>query len=312
MLSAVLLTIPVFLIIGAGWAAARSGIATEGWVSTLNSFVYYIALPSLIIMGFWEVQFPGDALFQFVVLHLLVLAAVAGITAAVLAMINAQRTVKASVFMGVVMGNTIYMGLPVGTRAFGSGAESPIVLSATIFLLAGLFASLVYLEVLKKGEQSLRAHLKNFSRDPLIIALIAGAVLNAAPFAPGAVDTVSSALDMLGGTASPVALFALGVFFSGASLRSRFGWVAAASAGKLLLFPAITIGVIMLYRNASFAAPLDQLLTDIPLVIAAMPAAVTTFVLAERFNLDRTVAANTIIVSTILSFVTLTTLLAFL
>jgi predicted permease len=39
------------------------------------------------------------------------------------------------------------------------------------------------------------------------------------------------------------------------------------------------------------------------ILLSSMPVAVTTFVIAERFNLDKALVGNTILVSTILSFI---------
>ena len=52
MAEVLLITLPVFLIVAAGWLAARIKLAKPEWVHVLNIFVYYIGLPALILHGF--------------------------------------------------------------------------------------------------------------------------------------------------------------------------------------------------------------------------------------------------------------------
>lgn len=314
MFDVLIITLPVFLIIFLGWLAARTTISEEGWVHTLNTFVYFVSLPALILIGFWRLDFGGGALLDFIGIHLVSLIAMALVTGLLLTLFKASRSVKASIFMGALMGNTIYMGFPVAGRAFGADVESTIVLSATIFLLFGMVLSLIYIEILDKGERSFKKHVMDFAKNPLLIALVAGIILNLSPLSGKAVDVIQSTLGMLAATASPVALFALGIFFSGTSFREKFGWVALSSGLKLILLPVIAWLTILIYQTFIIGNSIRPLLINgtfilelrqITLLISAMPAAVTSFVLAERFNLDRTIAANTIVVSTIASFVTL-------
>ncbi len=304
-----LVTLPVFFIIITGFLAARFNLAKESWEHTLSMFVYYIALPALLVTGFWELDFTEQALLHFVGVHAAVLIGTALVVAFVLSLLPGRHIVKASVFMGSVIGNTVYMGFPVAGRAFGADAESTIVLSATLYLLIGLVLSLIYVEMLTKGQQSLREHVRDFAKNPLLIALGVGVVLNNVSLSGAGVDVLRSTLDMLGRTASPVALFALGLFFSGASWWRNIGWVGLASVFQLVLFPALAVAVLAAHKAFLGTDVLPAESGSISVVIGAMPAAVTTFVLAERFQLDRVVAANTIIVSTILSFVTLALIL---
>ncbi len=310
MLEALTVTIPVFLIIFTGWLTARLRVAKRNWVHVLSTYVYYVALPALILTGFWDLPLQDQALPPFVGIHVVSLLLVALVVAALLFFLSTPSGIRASIFMGAIMGNTVYMGFPVAGRAFGAGADSTIVLSATIYLLFGLVLALTYIELIEKRGKSLKMQAKSFAGNPLLIALAIGALFNVINFSGEVAEIMRSTLNMFGRTASPVALFALGVFFSGASMQKNIEWTGLASAMKLILFPALTASTLVAYQALANGGALSLQMSQITVTIAAMPAAVTTFVLAERFQLDKTVAANTVILSTVVSVVTLIILLS--
>lgn len=303
-------TLPVFAIIALGWLSSRWGLVEDNWIHVLNTFVYFVSLPALIIIGFWHLDFSGDTLYEFVGVHLVSMIVIALVVALILAPIRIKRSLKASIFIGGLMGNTVYMGFPIGTATFGQKFQSPVVLSATIFLLFGLVLSIIYIELLKKGHRSFATHIKDFVSNPLLVALVVGILLNVVPFTGFTAVFLDNTLSMLGATASPVALFALGVFFKDTSFRKNLKWVSLSSLIKLVVFP-ISIILAFIVLDGFEVNLISEDLKDIALLISAMPAAVTSFVLAERFSLDKSVAANTIVFSTLISFITISLLLLF-
>ena len=68
------------------------------------------------------------------------------------------------------------------------------------------------------------------------------------------------------------------------------------TAVKIVAFPLIVFGI---YRYAYAGSGVE-----IPVLLAGMPVAVTTFVIAEKFKLNTALVGNAIVFATLMSFVT--------
>ena len=68
-------------------------------------------------------------------------------------------------------------------------------------------------------------------------------------------------------------------------------------AVRLLLIPLVVLGVLTLLH-------IDTLVTGVTVLLAAMPAASTTAILAEKYNGDAKFASAAVFFSTLLSLVT--------
>lgn len=99
---------------------------------------------------------------------------------------------------------------------------------------------------------------------------------------------------MLGATASPIALFALGGFLHGKLVKDKMGFVMLSSILKVIIFPLFVAAISLLVFKSG--DPKTAIL------LSSMPVAVTAFVISEKFRLDGALVGNAILVSTILSF----------
>ena len=107
---------------------------------------------------------------------------------------------------------------------------------------------------------------------------------------------------MLAVTASPVALVTLGAFMRGIFHWRLAPWALVATGLKLLALP------IFVYMVGT-TAELDAMVVAASVLAAAMPTAVTTFVIAERYNTAPELVATTLVMSTVLSLLSISMLL---
>jgi len=112
-------------------------------------------------------------------------------------------------------------------------------------------------------------------------------------------------LKMLAGAASPMVLFALGVFLSGLSFKGKGTNVAMIVTLKLAVFP-------ILFWLVSFLVNANDLQLSVSVIQAAMPVGINTFSLADKMQPDKELAATAILVTTVLSVMTLPVILALL
>jgi predicted permease len=289
------ISVPVFLIIAAGWLFKKYKIADEIWIHILNRFAYYVSLPALIIASFWNINFSDRYSLMTAAWSASFIVAFMILVVIVLSLFNLPHKTKAVAFLIICTGNTVYMGFPIIINAFGNGSLSMGSLVAVLYLILPILASIFMIRIWANSRRSFSSQVVEFLKNPLTISAVAGVVISFIPKQIVGLELIYKALALLGATASPVALFALGSFLYKRFLRKNFGLVFWSSFAKVAIFPVLAF---IAGKIFGIAGPDLGLLT----LLAAMPSAVTTFVIAEKFSLDEGVAGNAILISTILSF----------
>ncbi len=195
------------------------------------------------------------------------------------------------------------MGFPLIGKTVASEHYKLVVAAATAHLVLGMAFSILAVEFLVVKSKNWKKYASEFFINPLILALLGGILLSLSKIHGAAIDFIKIPLSALSVTASPVALFALGGFLHGRFMASHFKTAGVAAFFKLLILPLL-IGL----GGAFFQVGRPAL--NISVLVAAMPAAVTCFVISERYKLDEQLVANAILLSTAASIFTISMLLA--
>ncbi len=302
MLAITTIALPIFLIIGAGFVLRRTNVIKEEWFHVLNSFVYHVALPALIIAGFWSIRWTTPGLLKFVGVNLLFLIGFAVVLGIGLAVMPINRRIKASLFLAAMVGNSIYMGFPLGEQAFGPEALDRVVGIGTLFMVAGILISIIAVEVFWRPDR-LSGYLKNFMKNPLGIGVVLGIVASLLGADGWLMGVVRESITLVAAAASPAALLALGSFLYGRFEREVVWFAAFAAAVKLFAFPALIFFVDVLAGGGVREVGTSMLL-------AAMPTAAAAFTVAEEFDLEMPLVATTLVMSTVGSIFTVPLILA--
>ena len=297
----------MFGLVLCGWAAGRMRLVGAESSDALNQFVYYFALPAMLFAAVVR-----GSLAQIFNLPFL-----AGVVAATLACAAAGFALSAWLSTGspqehslralnASFSNTGYLGIPLVTVAFGPEAALPAAM-ATVATNVMLFATgLTLLELFDRRHSAhgrgIVLALLGTARSPLIwpiglaIALVAADLTLPLP--------VMRFADLLAAAAGPSALFALGLFVSRQAMREG---MAAAWPGvtlKLVLHPLIAAGVF--YGLLA----VDPLWAKVAVVGASLPLGATAFVLAQRYKLLEVETSCSAVLSTALSVLTVSVVMA--
>ncbi len=137
-------------------------------------------------------------------------------------------------------------------------------------------------------------------KSPLLLSAAAGLGASAVGFEPP--QALGTFCDLLGVTAGPCALFAIGLFMVGKKLRHGLGEVLWVSLLKLVAQPLVTwwLAYDLLHLSPVFAAS--------AVMMAALPTGALAFVLAQRYEVYIQRSTSVILVSTVLSVASLTVL----
>lgn len=288
--------LPVLLVITVGFIAEK----VFCWnLRSLAELALYVLTPTLIFRSLYHASLGLEQM-ALVVLHALLLAALITLLIELLAhLFHQPQDVKRAVILGATFKNTGNYGLPVIRFAFGEQALA----IATPFFVTEIF--LMYtlgVYVAARGRADWREALSNVAKMPPLYALVAAILLRwgrleLPPFAWQAVD-------LLAGAAIPVMLISLGAQLARSRI-THISWpVWTGSFIRLIVSPAIAAALALLLR-------LDSLSLAVLVVLSATPAAVVTTLFAVQYDTAPELTAMINILTTLLSFFTVSVILRF-
>jgi len=274
------------------------GIIERSWIHVLNAFVYYISLPALLLISFWNIDWTAEGLLPTLGFNFLAVLAFAVLLFLILSVTKLAPRLKASVFLTVMVGNTVYIGFPIMQDAFGAVHFGQVAAIATAHILIGLVLAIMVIEYWAVRSKKAGVYVVDFLKNPLIHGVAIGTVLSLIGFNGYLADIIKKPLSMLGATASPVALFALGAFMYGKFIQSHFKLTSIIVGLKLIALPLFVLFIANWFSLSSVSLGISAL-------SAGVPVAVTVFVIAEQYKLDLAFVGNAILLSTAASIVTL-------
>lgn len=268
-------------------------------IATLNRYALYVAFPALIITGLTGDAFtlPIEWMFWFIVPVSMLLTASIAYVAGWLPQLHASRGTLAMVG---VFGNVAYVGLPLCERIWGESILGLASLSVSLFVIFSLLigASLLLAWAPRRGKGP--SPISLILKQPLLWAPIIGLALRWTPW----LESVNAFIAPVGHSAAPVALFLLGLYLhTHRSSVLRLGGSAMAHlAMRMLVFPIILSALAV---GALHVELLTREATQVLILLAATPTAVATFALAVEFEQGKDSVAQSIVLSTVLSALTL-------
>ena len=206
--------------------------------------------------------------------------------------------------LAAVLANTGYMGIPLISAVFGREAAVPIVVGLTLDGVLMIPLGIVIIESSKGRAESLtRTALATFSalaRNPLILSIFAGLAVSTTGFNPPM--PLGNFLDLLGGTAGPCALFALGATLADRTVAGGTAEVSYMTFMKLVLHPTA------LFFTTTVIFGVDPLWATAALLGAALPIAANVFIVARQHNVHVSRTSSAILISTAVSLISVSAL----
>ena len=290
MLANAALILPDFALIALGFVLfSRFGYERGFWVG-LERLVYYVLFPALLFNSIVAAKysFAADGALALVALGGLLAAALLGFLAR--PVLRPPPALFASCVQTAFRYNA-YLGLALAQSVAGSRgvAQIALVLSVCIPL-----ANLIAVSTLARHSQA--GLVRELVRNPLVISTVGGLAANLLGLQLPQVAT--QALGRLGQASLALGLICVGAGLSlagAATQRLLLGWF---SAVKLLMFPAVVLGLAWL-----LGLPAEQ--AKIAAVFAALPTATSAYVLATRMGFDGAPVSFLITVQTAASMLTL-------
>ena len=314
MLLVTLKIITMSVVILIGWLCRRRGMISGETTSTLARFTTDITLPTLIFFQMIDTVDLQSLKSGWMVPLLGIAVITLGHAVGWACWRLFARREQAPVFILVCgLSNWIYLCLPIAQGLYGKEG------------LKNLFLANVGIQVLfwtlgvaiLHGGRLDRNSIRRLATNPGLIATFLGIALAlfhqtiATPLAYAAghqpwssIQTVlSDSLRMVGSLTIPLSLVVTGAQIAGASMlhRRQMKPVVGVVLIRLIVVPLLIVGAVALLAAHTTILPVPLMIL---VLIGIMPVAVSTAVLADRFNQDTVLAAQSILWTTILSILT--------
>jgi hypothetical protein len=293
-MSTIQLLISLIVVGAAGFCFGKFKFFDEAARKALIKFVFYVATSALLLEAVLSINIHSVGKFaRFTFANVVVACGLYVLTYIILRISRVGYKSGASILYAGNVANNIYIGLPLIRALYGTQGLVYAVVFLAIPLTISDVVDFYVLSHWKNNESGFKSVLKELYKNPIVISIAVGVVLLI--LGVKLPQSINSGLNLLGETASGLALFAMGLYISKTSWR-RFKVRAASitSIIKLLVIPALT------YVVMKYVFHLTGIALDISVIMAAFPSAIFCMVVASEFQFDEGATADSIVLSTIL------------
>ena len=298
MLAIFLKTLPFFLLIGTGWLAGRWRLFPAEATAWLTRFVFYFALSAMLFRFAATLDIAALFDLRFAAAYLAGSAAVWALGFALARGRGATAAESAMLAHTAMTGNTGFLGVPMLVVLVGPAAVGPVLMVLTLDMV--VFSTLITLIIAaarhgRVGLSTLVPVVRGVVANPMIVSMLAGLAWSGLRLPlPG---PAAEFLTLLGGAATPGALFAIGASLALRPMRRPVPAVAL-SLAKLVLHP-VAVGV------AAWALAVDPVAAGVMVAAAALPVAGNVYILAHHFHVAEERVSAAILISTAISIATI-------
>jgi len=290
--------LPVFIALGLGYLLDR---VFELEVKTISRLAFYVLSPCLIFTSLIQSSVSGEEFGLIILFQIMVMLILLVLTWGFARLTRLGRRQESSFLLAVLFVNSGNYGLSVNDFAFGQEALARAII---FFIGSTVLINTLGVFLASRGQASVKKALLNMLKVPMVYAVFLAFAARALPW-PVIETSWFRGLDVLGRAAVPVMLLLLGIQLSRNSLGKDIKSVSAATILRLGLAPLVSLllaSVLGLSGNTRRACVLE----------ASMPTAVTSVILALEFDVLPEFVTGVIFLSTMLSPLSLTLLIALL
>lgn len=289
--------LPIILMAGAGFFLGK-GLNLNP--KTLSQVIFYIFSPCLVFKLLTHSELANQDILSTMlyagsfVLLLALLAFGAG------RVLKLDRRMLAAVMITSMLMNAGNYGLPVTQFAFG---ETALAYAALIFVVMSMMGNSLGVVIASAGSASLKDSIMGLLQLPATYSLLFGIIFVQFNWVlPLPLDRTVS---LLGDAASPAMLVLLGMQLTNVRWNGLNRAILLAVSTRLVVSPLLALGLTQLLgiSGAPYQASVLQ---------AAMPTAIMTTMLATEFDTEPTFVTTVVMLTTLLSPLSITPLLAIL
>lgn len=291
MLDLLTIVLPVFGLIGIGYAARRTGYVSERAGEGLSEFVFTLSLPCLIFRTLVRAEIPDIQPWGYWISYFAGVAVVWALAQGLGRRFFGLKGVS-SVVAGFSAGqaNTVFVGVPMILKAYGDEGAVPLFLLIAIHLPV----TMTLATILAEGRQaSPLIILRRLATHPIVVGILAGSAFR--PLASSIPGPLWQMVDLLGSAAIPCALVSMGIALSRYGLQMGWKLPTLISALKLVVHPLI----VLVLATQAFSMP--PVWAGVAVLFASCPSGINAYLFAQRYGEGVALASSAVTLSTILA-----------
>ena len=291
---------PVFALLVTGSLLRRADFPGDAFWPLMERLIYFVCFPALLITKLAAADFSGELAIKLITSVVLLLAAGSLMVVLVQRFFPFKAPAFTSVFQGALRFNT-YIALGVSATLLpGKGVIYAAIIASVMIPLLNLLCVMIFATYQENRPSPVRVFL-NIVQNPLILACIAGLVLNLSGL--GLPWAVSSVLGLLAQVALPMGLLAVGAALSLKTIRAAGKELSLAVVYRLGIMPCLALGVALITGLSVDAF-------TVFLVFASVPTASAAYILARQLGGDAPLMSAILSGQTLVSMLTLPIMLS--
>jgi malonate transporter and related proteins len=284
--------LPVFGLIGLGYASGWFKLLSPKAGEGLSEFVFAFCIPPLIFKTMATATMPAVQPWGYWLAYFIGVAIVWSA-----AMFISRRHFGVSYDESVVAGfsagqaNTVLVGIPLLLKAFGEPGAVPLFLLIAIHLPITMTSATLLVE--GRGGVDHKVLARRLLLHPILMGLMFGLAWRATGLSLS--GPFKSIIDYLAGAAIPCSLVAMGLALNRYGIKS--GWKLSVILASLKLFVHPAIVYVLAFKVFS----MPPVWAGVAVVFAAMPCGVNAYLFGERYKVGVALSSSAIALSTLVS-----------
>ena len=291
-----------------GFFVNKLQILPKKYIDYFDFTGFNILLPLALIIYFWQVSFP-----QIDSIGLIISFFASGIFIFITGFLISKqflnfKTDDSALFgLASCFGNTVAMGIPLMYAVLGPINTIPYMILVFFHGIIHFSYTVIIIEVYRNRKKSIieifYQILLGIIKNIVLFGMIIGFILNYSNLIVPSI--MKEPLDIFVKLALPMVLISLGLALGNFKIRENIYGAILLTILKNFIQPIIA------FCLANFILELDNLLVIIVTIAAALPSGSQSYYFAYRYNSLQAVVSSNVVLSTFVSFFTLSLLLVF-
>lgn len=282
-----------------GFISCKTKIAKAEHLSTLSAILVYVCSPCMVVNSFMQIERTPRMLGQ-IMLFFVVSLAIQTVLTFILYGIFRKKFHDVKYRMLTVsfgLGNAGFFGIPIIKALLPGHPE--VACFACVYIVGMNMLTFTIGAYCLTGDKK-RMTLKKAFLNPPFISLLVSLVLYAVNFSGIMPELLGGALDLLNRTTTPLCMIILGIRLASVSFKKLFTriYVYIICACKLLIFPFACLAIV-------YFLPLSPVFKAAMFILGGTPCAAVMLNIAEMYDGETELAANCVLLSTLLCVFTI-------
>ncbi|MFH2131548.1 MAG: AEC family transporter [bacterium] len=294
---------PVFALLGIGIILRRYDLTGDLFLKTADRLVYFIFFPALLFWKIGSASSTGEMDLTYCLVVLIVIVLIFILSLILIHVFHISNFGAGTFSQSAYRFNT-YIGMAIVINAFGAEGVQyfgiMISIAIPIINVTAVLTLIWYSGRRIDAKHTFLMMSRAVVSNPLILSCLAGILYarGVGSFPNFLVNT----FQLMTSVTLPLALLSIGGTLTFRGLRGYFNVSVIAAICKLILMPLI--GYFLLQAFGVTGIPFK-----ISMIFFALPTATSIYILSSQLNSDTEMASATILISTMLSFFSLTVVL---